>query len=370
MRDLLSKEAHRMKREDYDVIVIGAGSGLRISSAAAAAGHRVALIEESDFGGTCLNRGCIPSKILIHAGEVANTIRRGKEFGVNARIDSINWRKIQKSVWDPIRKSSTGIEQSNEKNKNITLFKDRGAFIGEREILVNGRILVGKKVVICAGTRPRIPPIDGIKHVPYITSDQALGLKVQPLTLGVIGSGYIGAELAHFFSSVGTRVTMFNRGTRLIKREDTEIGETFTSIVGNQYTLLHESSPTSVKRVGKKIAISYEGKRRKKGRVLVDQLLMATGRVPNTDILDVQKCNIRMNNRGYIRVNEFMETSVKNVWAIGDIAGNYLFKHSANLEADLVAQNLFGRRKKGTCELHRNAPCNIYQPRNSRSWTD
>lgn len=332
-----------MKKRRFDVLVIGAGSGLVISSYAASIGLKVAVVEEGPFGGTCLNRGCIPSKMLIHSADVMETIRTSGLFGIKSKITGLDWKKIVSRVSKTVDSEAKEIENGNKSERNVTVFKGRAVFVGEREIEVNGERVSADKVFICAGSRPSVPNIPGLERVPFLTSDEALRLKKQPKRLIIIGGGYIGAELAHFFGSLGTKITIVQRGPLLMGNEDSEIAVAFTEIYKKRFNVLLNASTDSVSKKGKNIVVSCAVNGKKKG-VVGDALLVAAGRVPNSDILNVKATGVQTDGRGFIKVNEFMETSAKRVWAIGDIAGKWMFKHSANLEAHSAVQNAFGKK--------------------------
>jgi mycothione reductase len=302
----------------FDLIVIGAGSGLDVVSAAAAAGMKVALVEEGPMGGTCLNRGCIPTKILIHSADVMETIRKAGVFGITTG------RRVDREAQE--------IEQSLRKAKNVTLFKERGAFTGPKALKAGGETLTADKIIIAAGTRPAVPPIEGLDKVPYMTSDQALRLEKLPKKLIILGGGYIACELAHFFISMGSGVTVLQRNVRLLPHEDEEISQKFTESFSKRCDVRLKFGVKSVEKKGGGIVVHGADGTSVSGT----ELLIATGRVPNTDILGVAKTGVKLDKSGYIETNEFMEANVPGIWAFGDIAGKYLFKHSANLEAEYV----------------------------------
>ena len=324
--------------QSFDLIVIGAGSGLNVSSAAANMGVKVAVVEKGPMGGTCLNRGCIPSKIIIHSADVAETIRKSKLFGINSKISSIDFKKITLRASNLVDKESREIEEAIIEDKNTTLFKVEAKFIGDRTLKVGKETIKGKRVVIAAGTRPSVPPIEGLKDIDFITSDEALRLKKQPKTMTILGGGYIAAELAHFYGSLGTKISIIQRGKYLIPNEDWEISQKFTEIFRKKYNVLTEFSTTKVAKKGKKFVAVAEGNKKKK-KIISDALLVATGRIPNADVLDVAKTNVETDEKGFIKTNEYLETTSKNIWALGDIVGKFLFKHSANLESEYVYQN-------------------------------
>ncbi len=326
----------------FDVIVIGAGSGLLISNYAAEKGLKTAVIDEGPFGGTCLNRGCIPTKMLIESADVAETVNKAGVFGVRAKLEGIDWNIVQKRVWNTVDPEAKEIEASNRTTRNITVYKKRAVFESAKVLRVGNEMISGKKIFICAGARPIIPQIPGIDKVPVHTSDTILRLKKQPKKLVIIGGGYIGAELAHFFSGIGTQVTIVDRGDMLLKNEDTEIAKAFTRIAAEKYTVLLNTRTKEFKKTGNNILVTLQNK--KELKLTTDAVLIATGRRPNTYILQCEKAGIQLTEKGFVKVNKYLETNVRNIWAIGDIAGIYMFKHSANLEANYAIQNAFGRR--------------------------
>jgi len=328
----------------FDLIVIGAGSGLIISSAAAEKGLKVAVVEKGPMGGTCLNRGCIPSKIIIHSADVAETIRKSKSFGISSKINSIDFKYITGRASKIVDKDAKEIEGGIRENKNTTLFKVEAKFISERTLQAGKETIKGDKIIIAAGTRPSIPNIEGLQDVDFITSDEALRLRKQPKTMTILGGGYIAAELAHFYGSLGTKINIIQRGSLLVPNEDEEIAGKFTEIFKKKYNVLTNFNAAKVMKKGKKFIVAAQsGKSAKK--LISDALLVATGRTPNTDILDVKKGNIEVDEKGYIKTNECLETTAKHTWAFGDIAGKYLFKHSANLEAQHVYYNAILNKK-------------------------
>jgi len=330
--------------KQFDVIVIGAGSGLLISSDAAERGLRVAVIDEGPFGGTCLNRGCIPSKMLIHSADVINTVESAKEFGISAKVTKINWSQIQKRVWSTIDPDAKRIEKRNQELKNITVYKERAVFEGHKVLRVGDELLTAHKIFICAGSRPNIPQIPGLDDVEHHTSNDIMRLKRQPKSMIIIGGGYIGAELGHFFSSLGTKVTIVQRGDRLVPVTDEEISALFTKLTKKKFDVLLNAQ-TVLSRKGKKIQAEVT-QGRKKTKITADVLLLATGRKPNSDVLNVEATGVKVNERGFVKVNEFMETNVPGIWAIGDICGIYMLKHSANLEAQYAAHNALNPKRK------------------------
>jgi len=324
----------------FDLIVIGAGSGLDVMSAAAASGMKVALVEEGPLGGTCLNRGCIPTKILIHSADVMQTIKRAEVFGIKVGKPKPDFKKVMERA-RVVDKDAREIEENIKKSQNITLFKGRGAFIGPKTMLVNGQEITSEKIVISAGTRPFVPLIEGLNQVPYMTSDGALRADRLPKKLIIIGGGYIACELAHFFGSMGSEITVLQRNARLLPAEDEEVSQKFTELFSKQYNVKLGFTAKKAEKKGGKITVYGADGTAVEGT----DLLIATGRIPNTDILSVIKTGVKTNAAGYVETNEFMETNVPGIWAFGDIAGKYLFKHSANREAEYVTLSVVSNHR-------------------------
>jgi mycothione reductase len=337
--------------QSFDLIVIGSGSGLEVSAEAADGGLSVAVVEHGPFGGTCLNRGCIPSKMLIHSADVMETIRRAELFGITAQVSAVDWDSIVNRVINTIDPDAQGIEEGNRQHPNITVFKDTGRFVGHKVLEAGSQRIAAETIVIAAGTRPRIPDIDGLSEVPFITSDQALRLPEQPRRLVIVGGGYITAELAHFFGALGTEVTIVHRGPRLLRLEDDDVSARFTEVYQRRFAMLLNTVVRRAHRDGGDIVLEVvsDGQQQTLG---ADALLLAVGRVPNTDLLDVRQTGVALDERGFIKANQYLETDVPGVWALGDIVGRYLLKHSANLEAAHVAHNIFNPQDKVPVDYH------------------
>lgn len=326
----------------YDVLVIGSGAGLEVASFAADKGMSVAIIEEGPLGGTCLNRGCIPSKMLIHSADVAETIRASEKFGIKSKIEEIDFASIVKRVSEVVDTDSSNIEKSVRENGNPMLYKMRGKFIAPKRMQVGKEQIEAEKVFIVGGTRPSTPPIPGLETTPYLDSTKALRIEKQPEHLVVIGGGYIAAELAHFYGALGTRVTILVRGNLMLSNEDEEIAQWFTNEFSKKYELLFNTQAESVSYQNDKFTITLKESEKK---LESDQLLVVTGRVPNTDILDVKATGVAVDDKGYIKVNEYLETNVEGIWAFGDILGILPFRHAANDQAGISLRNAFTDKK-------------------------
>jgi len=248
-----------------------------------------------------------------------------------------------KWVSSTVDKDAAMIERGNKSNKNITLFKETGTFIGKKTLQIGKKTISADKIIIAAGTRPFIPPIPGLDKVKYLTSTEALRLKKQPKSIIMVGGGYISCELAHFLGALGTQVTIIESLDSLVGHEDVDISKAFTKEFSKKHTVLFGHKAAKVeKKGGKYIVTAQKGKTKK--RISAEQLLVAVGRVSNADILQVEKTGVKTNKHKYVEVNKYMETNVPGIYALGDIAGKYFFKHSANLEAQYVWWNMMGNK--------------------------
>ena len=337
----------------FDLVVIGAGSGLDVAAAAASRGQDVAVVDDGPLGGTCLNRGCIPSKMLLHRADVAATIQDAGQFGINAEITDTDFTGMIREVNESVAEDSQGIERGIQQSDRHTLYRTKGRFVDERTLKVEGERIRGETVVIAAGTRPIIPPIDGIDGVDYWTSTDALNPDTQPDHLIIVGGGYIAAELAHFYGTFGTEVTIIGRREVLLPDHepdisprfaeiDEAISEAFTERYSDRFAVHVGYEATGVAEDDRGIAVTATGPGGEELSVTGDQLLVAAGRRPNSDTLNLDAAGVDTDGDGFIETDEYLETSAENVWALGDITGNFLFKHAANQDASYVVTNALG----------------------------
>ncbi|WP_049970665.1 dihydrolipoyl dehydrogenase family protein [Haladaptatus cibarius] len=334
--------------EEFDIVVIGGGTGNKIALAGAERGLDVALIERGPIGGTCVNRGCNPSKTLIHRADVVETVRRASEFGIDTEVTGIDFRNIVREVTETVDGKSERMEQTDRDHENITLYREEARFVDDRTLELDdgGERVSGEKVVVAGGARPIVPPIEGLDDVDFLTSKDALRLDSQPEQLVIIGGGYIAAELGYFYEMMGTAVTIIGRSDLLLSNEDREVAETFTEIARGRHDVHTGHEATAVAQNGNQVTVTAESEAGDEITVSGDTLLIAAGRRPNTDLLDVETAGIDTDDRGFVRTNEYLETTAQNVWAQGDIAGSYQLKHAADQEAKYVEKNaLDGERE-------------------------
>lgn len=319
----------------YDIIVIGSGGGAKISTPSSKLGYKVALLEKGPLGGTCLNRGCIPSKMLIHAADVAQIIDEAHRFQVIPQGYDIDFPTLVHRVADEIDAESQSIYPSIEANPNLDLYTEHAIFVGDKHLRIGNEEITGDRIFIAAGVRPFIPDIPGLKDVPYITSTEALRLDQFPQEMVVIGGGYIATELAHYFGSLGTEIHMFVR-SRLLKGEDSEVQEEFEKVFSQRYHVYFNTLPTEVIHNNNRFEVAYKDTNGQTHTIECDQVFVATGVIPNSDQLGLEKTGIELKEGGFIKVDDYLRTTAENVWAFGDIAGNFLFRHSANYEGQYL----------------------------------
>ncbi len=328
------------KLKEYDIIVIGSGSGGEIVEFAINHGFKVAWIDKGPLGGTCLNNGCIPSKMLIYPADRVVDIIESEKLGIRATIDKIDFLKIMKHMREPIKDSQKQM-RSGLKNpiENLDYYESTCQFIDNFTLEINGEHIHGNKIFIGSGARPNIPDIKGIRNVDFLTNENVFELKRCPKSLVIIGGGYIGVEFAHFFSAMGSEVTILQRGDRLIKNSEPEISDLLKNEMQKRVNIFTNVEILEIKKEKDMIMISYKQDIKKNLSIKAEKLFIASGRKSNADLLRIENTDIKVNSKNFIEVNEFMETSVKNIWSFGDATGKYMFKHVANEEAIVCWNN-------------------------------
>ena len=324
--------------QHFDLVIIGAGSGNTLLTPFFD-DWNVAIVERDTFGGTCLNRGCIPSKMFVYAADVAEIARQGPRLGVSTRFDGANWRAIRDRVFDRIDPIAASGEKYRLSLPNITVFKDTGRFVGHKQLAVGDEIITGDQFVIAAGSRARLPLAAGFNSLPYHTSDTIMRLDELPEHLVIMGGGYIASEMAHIFGSLGSRITIVHRSPTLLRNQDDDIAMRFTEIYRHRFEVLTSTQVLSAreKRGTIELEVSVDGNHR---RVQGDCLLVAVGRIPNSDELGVTTTGVTVDSAGFVVTDAQLRTATDGIWALGDITNPAMLKHTANNEADLIAHNI------------------------------
>ncbi len=325
----------------YDVLVIGSGGGGKITSPAAKLGLKVACIEKAALGGTCLNRGCIPSKMLIHPADVAEEIKHASKFDIQPNPPvTVNFERLITRISQTVDADSNSIVRGYNKNPNIDLYQGQANFVSDKVINVAGDQLTADKIFIAVGTRPSIPNIPGLAGTPFMTSTEALRRTTLPKKLIVIGAGYIAVELGHAYGALGSEVHFLVR-SGFLRNEDKQVQDEFTRVFSSKYNVHLGCIPKQVDYQNGIFHVTYTDAHGLSQHIQADALLVATGITSNADTLNLASTGIQMNDKGYINVNQNLETTVPGVYALGDCIGRYFFRHSVNFEGEYLFRTVF-----------------------------
>ena len=326
---------------DFDIAIIGTGSGNSILDERYA-DKRVAVCEQGVFGGTCLNVGCIPTKMFVYAADVAQSAGDSARYGVDAHVDGVRWGDIVSRVFGRIDPIAMGGENYRRSSPNLTVFGSHTRFTaalpdgGYALRTDDGDEFTTGQVVIAAGSRAIVPDEIAASGAPYHTSDTIMRIADVPEHLVIVGGGFVACEFAHVFSALGSRVTLMIRGSTLLRGQDDTICERFTDIASKKWEVLSHHSATAVRRDGAGVEVQCHDGFSVRG----DMLLVATGRRPNGDQLDAHVAGVEVSAEGLVVVDEFQRTAARGVFALGDVSSEYQLKHVANHEARVVKHNL------------------------------
>ncbi len=340
--------------QQYDAVVIGSGQGgTPLSSALAGAGMRTALIERKHIGGTCINEGCTPTKTMVASGRVAYVVRRAADYGVQTgaiRIDMAKVRKRKRDIVDNFRNSS---QSKLEKTANLELIFGEASFSGPRRVVVRSkddsqRTVSAKYVFINAGTRASRPNIAGLESVPFLDNVSIMELDALPEHLLILGGGYIALEFGQLFRRFGSRVTIVQSAGQLLTREDVDVAEEITKILREDgIEIFLNANATRVGQTGKNIQLDVQSKSGET-KLIGSHLLVATGRVPSSDSLNLAAAGIQTGKHGFIQVNERLETTAEGVFALGDIKGGPAFTHISYDDFRIIRANLLEKKNAST----------------------
>ncbi|MEV6716804.1 mycothione reductase [Lentzea sp. NPDC051208] len=324
----------------FDLVIIGTGSGNSIPTEAMA-GWQIAILEKGTFGGTCLNVGCIPTKMFVHTADQAAAPANAKKLGVDATLDAVHWPEIRDRIFnriDPIAEGGRNW-RANE-NANVTVYEGTAHFIDAHTIDTGtGETITADRIVVAAGSRPTVPDIADLDTTGFHTSDTVMRLDELPESLIIVGSGFIASEFAHVFSSFGVEVTVIARSNLLLRHEDLEIAQRFTEVAKGKWNVLLNRKTTRAEKTATGVKLHLEGPNGEE-TVEAQQLLIATGRQPNSDLLQVQNAGLDQHPDGRVKVDEYQRTSQPHIYALGDISSDYQLKHVANHESKVVQHNL------------------------------
>ena len=343
--------------EHFDLAIIGTGSGNTILTKQFS-GDRVAILESGTFGGTCINVGCIPTKMFVYAADTVRTVQRAGVLGIDAHVDRVRWGDIVDRVFGRIDAITADAEDFRvHRTPGTTVFRGHARFVDERTIDTGtGSVITADQVVVAAGARPVVPDVVVDSGMPFHTSDTIMRIRELPERIVILGGGFIAAEFAHVLSSFGVAVTIVVRGERLLRRLDAEISSHFTDLARAKWDV---RLGRAIESIAPGITVGLDDG----STTETDMLLVATGRVPNGDRLNLAAAGIDVDDAGRVVVDDFQRTTARGVYALGDVSSSYQLKHVANREARVVRDNL-KRDWDATDELaridHRFVPAAVF----------
>lgn len=316
--------------KNYDLIVLGGGTaGMNLVYPLTARGWDIALVESSHLGGTCINIGCIPSKTLISSARVVQSVRDAHKLGVIVEPPQVNWPEMVSRKDELVGKIRSRSYKNVEKNERVTFYQGKAAFTGPNSVEVNGEPISAKKIAIATGARTAVPPVPGLSDINYLTSTSVMEMKELPESMIILGGGIIALEFSQLFARLGVDVTILQRDERLAPNLDPEISEEIRRLLEKEGVRV--KTDTMIGSLGLEGKSVYALDETESGpvRYSADTILVATGREPNSDQLDLHKAGVETDKRGYIIVDEGFKTNVEGIWAIGDAAGGMMFTHRA-----------------------------------------
>lgn len=331
----------------YDLVIIGTGSGNSILDQRFA-DWKVAVVEEGVFGGTCLNVGCIPTKMFVHAADMAVAPEESARLGVDSELRGVRWRDVRDRIFGRIDEIAEGGKQyriEHADNANVTVYQGHGRFTGHKELSVktgdNSRAetVTADRFVLAAGSRAAVPDIPGLSDVDYHTSDTVMRIDELPNRAIILGAGFIAAEFAHILTSFGVDVTVVTRSGAVLRAEDDEVSTRFTELMRDRVDLRTNRTTVAARNTGDGVALDLDGAQGPE-TVSANLLLVATGRVPNTDLLNVAATGVTTLDSGHAKVDDYQRTGVDGIYALGDMSSPHELKHVANVEASVVQHNL------------------------------
>jgi pyruvate/2-oxoglutarate dehydrogenase complex dihydrolipoamide dehydrogenase (E3) component len=325
----------------YDAIIIGAGqAGPALARRLAGAGMEVAIAERGRFGGTCVNTGCTPTKTLVASAYAMHMARRGGEYGFIVGNITVDMKRVKERKDEVVGLSMRGVERSLKSVENCTVYEGHARFRSAREVEVDGNVLRSDKIFLNVGGRAAVPAIPGLEEVEYLTNSSMVDVDRLPRHLVVLGGSYIGLEFGQMYRRFGSQVTIVELGPRIVSREDEEVSLEIAAFLGREGIEIRSNATClSIMKEGGDVVLRLscdEGAVEVRG----SHLLIATGRRPNTDDLGLDKAGVKQDRRGYIEVDDELQTNVPGIWALGDCNGRGAFTHTAWNDYEIVADNL------------------------------
>jgi mycothione reductase len=333
--------------EGYDAIVVGTGRGLSVAYSAAAEGLKVAVVEKGPPGGTCLNVGCIPSKLMISAADRLQEIKESSDFGITADISHIDFAAVMEYMRDYVATYRETRRRSLEADERIGFFPTRGEFIAPYSIRVGDEEIRSDLIFLASGARPAMPSIKGLDRIQYLTNETVFDLKSIPASMIIVGGGYIGVEFAHFFSAMGSQVMVVEAGERLLTSEEPEISDLLKESLAERMKIHTGAKAARVAAELDMYTVTCDCADEAESISLkAESIMIAAGRKPNSDLLKVEKTGVESDERGFIKVDEFYRTSKDGIWAFGDAIGKAMFTHAGSREAELAWDNAYNGAKR------------------------
>jgi pyruvate/2-oxoglutarate dehydrogenase complex dihydrolipoamide dehydrogenase (E3) component len=326
----------------FDGIIIGTGqAGPPLAARFAGAGKTVAIIERHKFGGTCVNTGCTPTKTLVASAYAVHIARRGAEYGFTTGDVRVDIKRVKARKDEASTSSSKGVEKWLQGTANCTVIQGQASFQSSNTVVVNSEVLQAEKIYINVGARARVPEMPGIHDVPFLNNSSIMDIDFLPEHLVIVGGSYVGLEFAQIYRRLGSEVTIVEMGPRLIGREDEDVSQAVREIMEAEgiHIRLNAKCISLAKRDGS-VAVGLtceEGP----PEVVGTQVLMAVGRTPNTNDLGLDQAGVTIDQRGYIMVDDQLQTNVPGIWALGDCNGRGAFTHTSYNDYEIVADNLF-----------------------------
>jgi dihydrolipoamide dehydrogenase len=334
--------------KQYDLICVGTGSAIAVVEAFIQHNpkSKVAVIDKDEPGGICLTRGCIPSKLLLYPADVVRTVEKASTFGIDSKIQKIDFKKVMERMRNIINKDINDIRQGLMQSKHLDYYPEAAEFVAPYVLKVGKETITAKMIILGTGSKPLVPPIKGLEQTGYLTSDTILQINELPKSVIIVGGGYVGAEFSHFLSAMGAQVTVIGREPQIIIAEEPEVSALAKKELGKHVAIYtnYEVQETKLAK-GKKVVVAVNVETKQKIELTADEILLAAGRSSLSDVLKPEKGGIKTGRSGWIAVNEYLETSQPNVWALGDSNGKYPFKHVANYEASVVFHNAVMKQK-------------------------
>src|SRR5690606_2189751 len=319
-------------------------------------GFKVALIEQEQIGGTCINDGCSPTKTMVASAKVAHMASRASDFGIEVSAFTVNQKEVKKRKQHIVELFRGGAQSSLDKAENVEIIKGKGTFLTDKVIRVtdkNGEILdiKGDKIFINTGSETIIPDIEGLKDTPYLTSTTIMELEETPEHLIVLGGGYIGLQFSQMLQGCGSKVTILDKAERLVPREDVDVCEEISAIFNRTGidTVFNAEAYKVIKDDEGQIRLYYRGKSGTQ-ELSGTHLLIAVGRKPSSGSLGLEKIGVKCSEKGYISINDYFETSVQDIYALGDVAGSPPFTHMAFHDASLAFDHVYENKSKSNKE--------------------